>query len=139
MELRLTLRVKQNLHFEQDTGEELHQVLDAQQAKSICQREVCQWELRCSGPLTHDGLVDAVELQGASGRRERDFIEHVVHVAFQRQRRWREGDDGPVQLRQEAAACVHEGHGRDQTQRFRDVQRVSLGIITGRVGAMTPA
>ena len=129
MDQLLTLWVKQNLHLEQGTGEQLKNVLQPQQSKHLTHGKVKEWQLRRARPLTHHGPVDAWELEGSPGGRHRHFKQDVVDVALEREGRGLRGGHGLVKLLQHLPAGLREGHGRYQADALRHVQRVAADVV----------
>lgn len=125
----LTLWVEQDLHLQQRAGEHLDEVLYSQQTEHLSKREVSQWKLPYPWPLANNGLIYAMELERPPRCRQRHLIQDVVNIALQRQRGRSGCSDGPVQLRQETSAGMHERHGRDQTQSLGHVEGVPRWVV----------
>lgn len=125
----LTLRVQKYLHLEQGTGEQLQNVLYPQQVEHLTDGKFKQWQLRCAWPLADDRPVYTKEFEGSPGRREGDLIEDVVNVALQWEGRGLGRRDGLMELLQHLPAGLREGHGCDQADAFRHVQRVATDVV----------
>lgn len=92
-------------------------------------RELKERQLGCARPLADHRPVDAREFEGSPGRRKGDLIEDVVNVALQWEGRGLGGRDGLMELLQHLPAGLREGHGRDQADALRHVQRVATDVV----------
>lgn len=123
------MRVQEDLHLQQHTGENLDQVLQTQQLEDLPQRVVREWQLVGPRSLANDGLVNPIKLQRPARGRQGHLVQDVVDVALQGQRRRLLGGDRLVELDQELLAGLHEGQRGDEAYAFGDVQRVPADVV----------
>lgn len=125
----LTLWVQEDLHLQQNAGENLDQVLQPQQLEDFPQGVVGEWQLVGPRSLADDGLINPIKLQRPARGRQGHLVEYVVDVALQGQRWWLLGGNRLVELDQELLAGLHEGQRGDETYALGDVQRVPADVV----------